>query len=162
MTVLGQGAATLATGARNLVLGPHVASVTLASGADNILIGTDNNTDTAAAGTGNSINIQRTLTGTTTNSANNNNPTVCAVGMHCVLGVLRGANFNITTDQAIAIRPLTSGNAGFLAGATKYIVTDIYVTNCSASLTTAKGAFYTGAPKTGTIIGATTDRKSVV
>src|SRR5205085_8018508 len=34
--------------------------------------------------------------------------------------------------------------------------TDIYVTNCTASLTTAKGAFYTGASKTGTIIGATT------
>ena len=47
------------------------------------------------------------ITGTLTNNANNNNPTVCAIGMHCVLGVLRSANFNVTTDQSITIRPLS-------------------------------------------------------
>ena len=51
---------------------------------------------------------------------------------------------------------MTSSDPGFIAGASKYIVTDIYVTNCSASLTTAKGGFYTAASKGGTIIGAVT------
>src|SRR5919202_3475821 len=92
----------------------------------------------------NMLNIQRSIAGTLTNHANNNNPSICAVGMHCVLGVLRGANFNVTTDQSIAVWPLTSSDPGYIAGATKYIVTDIYVTNCSASLTTAKGGFYAG------------------
>jgi len=149
-------AAVLATGAKNTVVGDSVASTALVGGGSNILIGYDSNVDTPGANTTDMLQIQRSIAGTLTNAASNNNPSICAVGMPCVLGVLRGANFNVTTDQSIAIRPLTSSNVGFIAGATKYIVTDIYVMNCSASLTTAKGGFYTGASKTGTIIGATT------
>jgi hypothetical protein len=160
-SVLGGNRGTLiSTGAANLILGANVANQTLAGGGFNILMDASNQTnsdvDTPGANTTDMLNIKRSIAGTTTNHANNNNPSLCAVGMHCVLGVLRSANFNITTDQSITIRPLTSGNVGYLAGATKYIVTDIYVGNCSASLTTAKGGFYTAASKGGTIIGAVT------
>lgn len=61
---------------------------------------------------------------------------------HVLLGRLLGANFNITTDQAIAL------------GSASYIITDIVVTNASTSLTTAAGGFYTGAGKTGTTLVA--------
>lgn len=145
---------SITTGARNTVLGVNVARTTLTSGTDNILIGTANTVDTAANNTTNSLNIQNTITGTLTGGTN---PAVCAVGMRCILGQLRSANFNVTTDQAIVIGPLTSGNVGYLStGATKYVITDILVMNCSASLTTAKGGFYTATSKGGTIIGATT------
>jgi hypothetical protein len=60
-----------------------------------------------------------------------------------VIGQLLGANFNVTTDQAI---PLWPGKAG--------IVTHIVVTNASTSLTLAAGGFYAGAGKTGSIIVA--------
>jgi len=63
-----------------------------------------------------------------------------------LLGVLKGANLNTTSDQAIAID-----------GATKYIVDKIIATNASTSLalSVAAGGFYTGASKTGTtIVGA--------
>jgi hypothetical protein len=156
-TIIGGGAGALATGQNNTIIGAAVASVTLTGGgSDNVLIGTRSDLDTPTASTSNMLNIQRSIAGTALSHAGGNNPSICAIGMHCVLGVLRSANFNITTDQSIAIVPLTSNNAGFLASATKYIVTDIYVANCSASLTTAKGGIYTGAGKTGTIIGATT------
>ena len=150
--------AAIATGASNVILGSTVATTTLAGGGFNVLIAAENfnDVDTPGANTSNMLNIQRSIAGTLTSHANNNNPSICAVGMHCVLGVLRGANFNITTDQSIPIRPLTSSDPGFIAGASKYIVTDIYATNCSASLTTAKGALYTAASKGGTIIGAVT------
>jgi hypothetical protein len=61
-----------------------------------------------------------------------------------VLGQLRGANFNVTTDQAIAIN------------ATVFQITSIVVTNCSASLTLAVGGFYSAASKGGTPIVAAT------
>ena len=60
-----------------------------------------------------------------------------------IIGVLKGANFNVTTDQAIKINY------------SQYKITDIFVTNCSTSLTTAAGGFYTVASKGGTIIGST-------
>ena len=60
-----------------------------------------------------------------------------------LLGVLKGANFNSTSDQPIAI-----------SGA-KYVIRRIVVTNASTSLTTAAGGLYTGAAKSGTtIVGA--------
>lgn len=159
-TILGyNNAPNLATGSGNIIIGANLAPTNLTGGGENILIAAGNNgadVDTPAINTTNMLNVHRTIAGTITNHAANNNPSLCAVGMPCVLGVLRSANFNITTDQSIAIRPLTSNNVGFIAGATKYIVTDIYVMNCSASLTAAKGGFYTAAGKTGTIIGATT------
>lgn len=64
-----------------------------------------------------------------------------------LLGVLKGANFNVTTDQPIAL--------AFPPGATRFYLNDIEVVNGSTSLTTAQGAFYTAAIKGGTIIGAT-------
>lgn len=59
-----------------------------------------------------------------------------------VLGRLVGANFNVTTDQAITIT------------ASKYVVRKIVVTNASASLTLAAGGFYTATSKGGTAIVA--------
>ncbi len=61
-------------------------------------------------------------------------------GTQRVLGSLRGANFNITTDQPIPI------------SAAVYQITGIIVTNCSASLTLAAGGFYPTTAKGGTAI----------
>lgn len=59
-----------------------------------------------------------------------------------LLAKVSAANFNITTDQAIANFPA------------KWIIRRITVQNASVSLTTAAGGFYTGAGKTGTVIVA--------
>lgn len=64
--------------------------------------------------------------------------TTCA-GMVRRLGRLTGANFNSVADQAISIN----------AAVTKYLLTGIYVTNCSASLTTAAGGVYPTTAKGG-------------
>lgn len=61
-------------------------------------------------------------------------------GSQGVLGTLRGANFNSTADQAIAIN----------ANVTSWAPTAIWVTNCSGTMTLAAGGFYTGASKSGT------------
>lgn len=61
-----------------------------------------------------------------------------------VLGSLRGANMNSTADQAITIA----------SGVSKYLVTAMYVTNCSTSLTLAAGGLYTATAKGGTPIVA--------
>lgn len=67
---------------------------------------------------------------------------VVTPGLQRVLGSLRGANFNSTADQAIAIAPTI----------TAFQLTSIIVTNCSTSLTTAAGGFYTAASKGGTVL----------
>lgn len=54
-----------------------------------------------------------------------------------LLGELEGADFNVTTDQAIQIR------------ASKYIVRQITVDNASISLTTAVGGVYNAVSKPG-------------
>ncbi len=59
-----------------------------------------------------------------------------------VLASLRGANFNVTTDQAFVIP----------AGITKFLITGINVTNASLSLTLAAGGVYTVAAKGGTVL----------
>ncbi len=59
-----------------------------------------------------------------------------------ILGQLRGANFNVTTDQPIAIN------------ASVYQITSIIVTNCSASMTLAAGGFYPASSKGGVPIVA--------
>lgn len=59
-----------------------------------------------------------------------------------VLASLRGANFNITTDQPILI-PINF---------TAFQLTGIVITNASVSLTTAVGGFYPAALKGGTPI----------
>ncbi len=57
-----------------------------------------------------------------------------------LLGSIIGANFNVTTDQAI---PVASA---------KYIPTLIYAVNASVNLTTAAGGIYTALAKGGTVI----------
>ncbi len=74
-----------------------------------------------------------------------NNPTSIA-NMQRVLGSLRGANMNTTADQVIAIA----------AGVSKYLVTAVYVTNCSTNLTLAVGGVYSAASKGGTAVVANT------
>lgn len=66
-------------------------------------------------------------------------------GVTSVIGVLKGANFNVTTDQAIPIN---------IAYGTKYAITDVWVTNSSLSLTTAVGGVYNAASKGGVAIVA--------
>jgi hypothetical protein len=135
-------------------IGYNVAANTLATGSNNLLIDTGaNSLDTPASNTSNYINIAKSITGSIVSATN---PSICVVGMLCRIGHLTGANFNVTTDQAVTIGPLTSGNAGYLPTATKYKIAEITVGNCSISMTTAQGGFYTATSKGGTIIGATT------
>jgi hypothetical protein len=67
-----------------------------------------------------------------------------ALAAQRVLASLRGANFNTTADQPIAIPQRV----------TAFALTGIYVTNASLSLTTAVGGFYPQAAKAGTPIVA--------
>lgn len=62
-----------------------------------------------------------------------------------LLGKLLGANFNITTDQAIAIAGLNGGG---------YVVDAVLVTNPSIALDTAAGGVYSAASKGGVAIVA--------
>lgn len=156
-TAVGAFAGYTATTGYGTFLGTAVGSTTNQTNTAVLLIGTDNNTDTSTAGSSShQLNIERgTITGTMGNGGTN--PSICMIGAPCRLGHLTGANMNSTSDQAITINPMTSTSNGYMFTAvTKYMITEIDVGNCSASLTTAKGGFYTGASKTGTIIGATT------
>lgn len=65
-------------------------------------------------------------------------------------GWLYGANFNVTTDQAIPIS-VPSAN---------YAIDKIIVSNPSTSLTTAVGGFYTAASKGGVTVVANTQAYS--
>jgi hypothetical protein len=58
----------------------------------------------------------------------------------------KSADFNVTTDQPIAIN--------LPSGASAYHITRIIVTNASVSMTTAAGGVYTAASKGGTAIVA--------
>lgn len=81
-------------------------------------------------------------TSCTTSPGSGANPSpMCGLGRAPIV-TLRGANFNVTTDQALAIP----------AKITAYHVERIVVTNCSTSLTLAVGGFYTAASKGGTAI----------
>jgi hypothetical protein len=70
---------------------------------------------------------------------------LCAPGVGPLVS-LKGANFNVTTDQALAIP----------AKITTYHISKIVITNCSVSMTTAAGGFYTAASKGGVAIVANT------
>ena len=72
---------------------------------------------------------------------------VIGTGMDQLLGKLIGANMNVTTDQAIPITRI---------GSQKYLITKIFVTNASTSLTAADGGIYTATSKGGTAIVAAT------
>jgi hypothetical protein len=71
-------------------------------------------------------------------------------GLSGVLGSLRGANFNTTSDQAIAIN----------ARVTTFQIVKIAVTNCSGTFTLAVGGFYATTSKAGTAIVANTQAYS--
>lgn len=70
---------------------------------------------------------------------------VIGTGVDQLLGKLIGANMNVTTDQAIPITRI---------GSQKYLITKIFVTNASTSLTAADGGIYTATSKGGTAIVA--------
>ena len=70
---------------------------------------------------------------------------VFGTGNDQLLGKLIGANMNVTTDQAIPITRI---------GTQKYLITKIFVTNASTSLTAADGGIYTATSKGGTAIVA--------
>ena len=61
-----------------------------------------------------------------------------------ILCSIRGANFNVTTDQACVIA----------SSITAYTVTSILVTNCSTSMTVAAGGVYPATSKGGTALVA--------
>ena len=71
-------------------------------------------------------------------------------GKFNIIGRIIGANFNITTDQAIAMI------------ASRYVIRRIVVQNASVSMSTAQGGFYTAAAKGGTAIVAATQAYSVL
>lgn len=93
-------------------------------------------------------NFAPSATTDTTNGSNIASGTVAAArmpaGLSQVLGSLRGANFNTTADQAIAIR----------SAITKFAVSGITVTNCTGTMTLAVGGFYPTTSKGGTALVA--------
>ena len=64
------------------------------------------------------------------------------IGGYGLIGILRGVNMNITTDNTI---PMTAAS---------YNLRRITMTNASISLTTAAGGIYTAASKGGTAVVA--------
>ena len=142
---------SITSGYEDTILGFSVGSTTLTTGQYNILIGTSNSVDAQTASQNYGIDIGNVITGYQQGATN---PTVCTIGQPCILGVLRSANLNSTADQAITVAPRTSGQAGYMPTATKYIVTGVWVDNCSAASNTAAGGVYTAASKGGTTLVA--------
>jgi len=70
-----------------------------------------------------------------------------------VVGKLIGANFNITTDQAIPIQ-ISDSDDTVLTDEGSFIIKEIVVRNASISLTTAAGGIYTAASKGGSAVVA--------
>ena len=81
-----------------------------------------------------------------------NDAGVPATGRSGVLGSLRSANMNVTTDQAIPIA----------SGITAFQITKITVTNCTGTLTLAVGGFYPTTSKGGTPIVAASQAYSAL
>lgn len=75
-----------------------------------------------------------------------NSGTQWVLGNHAIIGTLRSANFNSTSDQAIPINQTISA----------FAISDIIITNCSVNMTTAAGGFYPTTSKGGTAIVANT------
>lgn len=156
------------TGSNNTGIGSGALQALITTGHDNTGIGlnalntTTTGTNNTAVGSGVQapaatssffVGVGGALRGV---DAGGTNPHACVIGSPCVLGLLKGANFNVTTDQAITIDPMTSTSLGYMTAATKYKITEIYVTNCSTGITVATGGFYNATSKGGTIVGATT------
>jgi hypothetical protein len=78
---------------------------------------------------------------------------VTGTGIEQIIGTKIGANFNVTTDQAIPITRI---------GSQKYLITKIVVTNASISLTTAAGGVYQTTSKGGTAIVASSQAYSAL
>lgn len=72
-----------------------------------------------------------------------------------VVGKLIGANFNVTTDQAIPLQIADTDDV-VQTHEGDFILADIIVRNASISLTTAVGGIYTAASKGGSAIVANT------
>lgn len=72
-----------------------------------------------------------------------------------VVAKLIGANMNSTSDQALALQ-ISDSLDPVVAGAGKFILDKIIVTNASISLTTAVGGVYTTTSKGGTALVANT------
>lgn len=70
-----------------------------------------------------------------------------------VVGKLIGANFNVTTDQAIPIQ-ISDSDDVVLTDEGSFIIKEIVVRNASISLTTAAGGIYTAASKGGSAVVA--------
>jgi hypothetical protein len=69
--------------------------------------------------------------------------TIVGVGGETLIGRLVGANMNSTADQSIPM---------LIAANQSYTPTAVVVRNCSVSLTTAAGSFYSAAAKGGTTL----------
>lgn len=94
-TGLGYHAAMAVTsGDYNICIGHNAGAATLATGDGNILIGKD--ADTPASGTSGYLNLNGVIKGDMSSH-------LAMLGGNTVLGKLIGANFNSTADQAIAI-----------------------------------------------------------
>ncbi|HXJ94203.1 MAG TPA: hypothetical protein VMT20_15250 [Terriglobia bacterium] len=138
-------------GLNNVMIGFQVGYTTLQGGGNNILIGTSGSVDAQTSSQNYGVDIGNVITGYQQGATN---PNLCVIGSPCILGVRRGANLNSTADQAITVAPLTSGQAGYMPTASKYIVTGVWVDNCSAASGTAAGGIYTAASKGGTTLVA--------
>lgn len=89
-------------------------------------------------------------------ASNNFNTTqggLLTAGTEVLLGGIIGANFNVTTDQGVALLRI---------GTKKYMITRILVTNASISLTTAAGGFYTDVTKGGVAVVAASQAYSAL
>jgi hypothetical protein len=71
-------------------------------------------------------------------------------GVPGLIGSLKGANLNVTTDQAIDVQ----------LGGTKYYITRILITNATTTPTSAVGGFYTASSKGGSAIVASSQAYS--
>ena len=75
-------------------------------------------------------------------------------GVASLIGVLKGAIFNTTADQAITLSLPT--------GISKYVISSIMMTNASTALTTAVGGIYNTTSKGGTDIVANTQTYTTI
>ena len=141
------------TGSTSTFIGANVAATTLTTGSNNLFIAGGETVDAVSASASNVLNIANVITGA---HAAAPHPTVCVLGAPCIIGVARGINFDITTDQGIQIFPLNTAATTYMSTATKYLITAAWVANCSASMATAAGGIYPAISKGGTPIVANT------
>ena len=148
-TVVGwSGCLLCSTASNGIYIGANVETGVTATASQQVVVGVS----VAAPNINFAVNFDNVLAGLGNGATN---PSVCATGVQCILGVLRGANLNSTADQQIFIAPFGSAFGQFLPSATKYAITGIFVDNCSTSTTTAVGGVYQNTGKTGPIVANT-------